>query len=132
MFTLVDYLIIIDLAIIAILFSINTAIKKWYYGIINFFFGILLLVVLCVIINWYNTNTGSGIRAVKNLQSELNNGIKQEIIITNEYGREIFHYEGQIDIETDHDDNYIQFVTEEGKRYIIYYGIQDTIKIIEK
>lgn len=85
-----------------------------------------------IIINWYNTSTASGIRNYKDFQSELNNGIEREITINAEDGREIFHYEGKIDIESNHEDNYIKFESEEGKRYIIYYGIQDTIKIIEK
>ena len=68
----------------------------------------------------------------KDFQSELSNGIEREITITAEDGREIFYYEGKVDIESDHDDNYIKFESEEGKRYIIYYGIQDTITIIEK
>ena len=132
MLTLVDYVIIIVYGIIAILLCINSALKKWYYGIINFLFSILFLVVMYVTIIWYNTNTASGIRAVKDWQSELNNGIEREIIITSEDGREIFHYEGKVDVELDHDDNYIKFESEDGKSYIIYYGIQDTIKIIEK
>ena len=47
-------------------------------------------------------------------------------------GAEIFHYQGKVDVESDHIDNYIKFESEEGKRYLIYYGIQDTITIIEK
>ena len=83
-------------------------------------------------VGWYNTNTASGQRAVKDFKSNINNGIDREITITAEDGREIFHYEGKVDIESNHEDNYIKFDSEEGKRYIIYYGIQDTIKIIEK
>lgn len=81
---------------------------------------------------WYNSSTASGIRNYKDFQSELNNGIEREITITAEDGREIFHYEGKIDIEANHEDNYIKFESEDGRRYIIYYGIQDTILIIEK
>lgn len=83
-------------------------------------------------IAWYNTNTASGIRAVKDWKSEINNGIDREIIITAEDGREIFRYEGKIDVESDHNDNYIKFETEDGKRFLIYYGVQDTIIIKEK
>ena len=82
--------------------------------------------------NWYNTSTASGVRSYKDWQSELNNGINREIIITAEDGREIFHYEGKVDIESNHEDNYIKFEGEDGRRYMIYYGIQDTILIIEK
>lgn len=91
-----------------------------------------LSAILLLIVGWYNTSTASGIRAVKDWKSELNNGINREITITAEDGREIFHYEGKVDIESNHEDNYIKFESEDGKRYIIYYGIQDTIQIIEK
>lgn len=94
--------------------------------------AIFFTVGLALCIRWYNTSTASGVRAVKDWQSELNNGIDREITITAEDGRQIFHYEGKIDIESNHADNYIKFESEEGKRYIIYYGIQDTITIIEK
>lgn len=93
-----------------------------------FIFGIILAIFL----NWYNTKTASGIRAYKDYESEMANGIEREITITAEDGREIFYYEGKVDIESNHEDNYIKFESEEGKRYIIYYGIQDTIQIIEK
>ena len=104
----------------------------WLGAAVNFFASMLILVVICIGIRWYNTNTASGIRAVKDYQSELSNGIDREITITAEDGREIFRYEGKVDVESNHEDNYIKFESEEGKRYIIYYGIQDTIKIIEK
>ena len=82
-------------------------------------------------INWYNTSTASGIRAYKDYQSNMNNGIEREITITAEDGREIFHYKGKVDVESDHEDNYIKFESEEGKWYLIYYGITDTIVIKE-
>ncbi len=69
---------------------------------------------------------------MKDFRSNLSNGIEREITITTEDGREVFHYQGKIDVESDHTDNYIKFESEDGKRYIIYYGIQDTVKIIEK
>lgn len=94
--------------------------------------SIIVIGVIMAIIGWYNTNTAAGIRALKDFKSNVNNGIEREIIITAEDGREIFCYDGKIDIESNHEDNYIKFDDERGKRYIIYYGIQDTITIIEK
>lgn len=98
--------------------------------------GILITIIICIgagaFMSWYNTSTASGIRNYKDYQSEMSNGIEREITITAEDGREIFHYEGKVDIESNHSDNYIKFESEEGKRYIIYYGIQDTILIVEK
>ena len=71
---------------------------------------------------------------MKDFHSNMENGIEREITITAEDGREIFHYEGKCDIETSHanSENYILFESEEGKRYIIYYGVQDTVLIVEK
>lgn len=102
-------------------------------ALLKIFLPSLIVPLLTIFtINWYNTSTASGIRGYKDYQSELSNGLDREIIITAEDGREIFHYEGKIDIESNHEDNYIKFESEDHKRYIIYYGIQDTITIIEK
>lgn len=101
-------------------------------GIITALISFIILILIAVFMNWYNTSTASGIRNYKDYQSELSNGIEREIVITAEDGREIFRYEGKVDIESNHEDNYIKFESAEGKRYIIYYGIQDTIQIIEK
>ena len=94
--------------------------------------SIIVIVIIMALIGWYNTSTASGKRALKDFKSNVNNGIEREIIITAEDGREIFRYDGKIDIESNHEYNYIKFDDERGKRYIIYYGIQDTIIIIEK
>lgn len=91
-----------------------------------------ICVVIALVLNWYHLNMASGIRAYKDYQSEIENGIDREITITAEDGREIFYYEGKVDVESNHEDNYIKFEGEDGRRFIIYYGIQDTIKIIEK
>lgn len=108
----------------------------WGESTIGALINVIVTIVICFVLilglNWYNTSTASGIRHYKDFQSELSNGIDREITITAEDGREIFHYEGKVDIESNHEDNYIKFEGEDGKRYMIYYGIQDTITIIEK
>lgn len=101
-------------------------------GVISVIVSVILVLLLGLVLNWYNTSTAAGIRGLKDHKSNMSNGIEREIIITAEDGREIFNYEGKIDVESNHVDNYIKFESEEGKRYIIYYGIQDTITIIEK
>lgn len=95
---------------------------------------ILLCVILMFGLSWYHKNTASGARSYKDFESNLQNGLEREITIYAEDGRQIFHYEGKVDIETKHDGNanYILFESEEGQRYLIYYGIQDTVLIIEK
>lgn len=95
---------------------------------------IILIISTLIFMNWYNTSTASGMRHYKDFQSELNNGIYRELVITAEDGREIFRYEGKFDIERheDGDDRYLRFETQDGKRYTISYGIQDTVIVIEK
>ena len=134
MFTLENWIVFGILMVIGVLItlamaSICDSATGW---IISWLVSIIVIGVIMAVTGWYNTNTASGKRAVKDFKSNVNNGIEREIIITAEDGREIFRYDGKIDIESNHQDNYIKFDDERGKRYIIYYGIQDTITIIEK
>ena len=95
--------------------------------------GILITVFLVLLIIgsgfWYCNNTAGGIRAMKDQQSNLSNGLMREITIAAEDGREIFHYVGKCDIETN--GNYILFEDENGLRQMIYWGITDTIIVSE-
>ena len=118
--------------VIFVAFVVGTGNCSVGVGIVTFIVGLLIDVIIMLGINWFNTNTASGIRNYKDWQSEIDNGIEREITITAEDGRTIFYYEGKVDIESNHEDNYIKFESEDGKRYIIYYGITDTILIIEK
>ena len=135
MLTLGNWLCIIGCIILGIIITIAVGVD-WDDGVVPYLItgtiSAIIIILIVIGIKWYNTHTASGARAVKDFQSEISNGIEREITITAEDGREIFYYEGKVDIESDHDDNYIKFESEEGKRYIIYYGIQDTITIIEK
>ena len=118
-------------------------------GIIGIFFSIMIWAIddntggsmLCILVTvfvvlliigcgfWYCNNTAGGARAMKDQQSELNNGLMREITITAEDGREIFHYVGKCHIETN--GNYILFEDENGLRQMIYWGITDTIIVSE-
>lgn len=91
--------------------------------------AVMVLIVLAIL--WFNNNTASGIRRMKDWRSERENGIEREIIIHAEDGRQIFYYKGKVDVELDHNDNYIKFEAEDGRRFIIVYGVQDTVEIIE-
>ena len=99
---------------------------------------LIITIVICLAImfglSWWHSSTANGQRAMKDFQSNIGGGLNREIVITAEDGREIFRYSGRVDIETKHDGNanYILFESEDGLRYIIYYGITDTMTIIEK
>ena len=134
MFTIGQWVLLVIAFIILTFISIRIGLynESLIVGIVSVVASIVLTIALGFGLNWYNTSTTSDIRNFKDHQSNLSNGIEREITITAEDGREIFHYEGKVDVESNHTDNYIKFESEEGKRYIIYYGIQDTITIIEK
>lgn len=133
MFTVYNW-IFFSILIFVTLMAVVTSIAESSPGgaIVSLIIGILITGGCMGYTAWHHTSTASGIRYMKDYRSELENGIDREITITAEDGREIFHYEGKVDIESNHEDNYIKFESEDGKRYIIYYGIQDTIEIIEK
>lgn len=100
----------------------------WGWGSIIISLALVLVMVFGGL--WYYNNTASGVRALKDKRSNLNNGLEREIIITAEDGREIYHYYGKCDIETN--DRYIIFEDEDGYRQMIYWGITDTMIITEK
>lgn len=134
MFTIAQWVVLVFLTLIGAGISLVFLADKdtRIAGLVIVFSTVVVTVLLAIFLNWYNTSTASGIRGMKDFRSNLSNGIEREITITTEDGREVFHYQGKIDVESDHTDNYIKFESEDGKRYIIYYGIQDTVKIIEK
>jgi len=85
--------------------------------------GILIAAILVAGIwggsSWYYNNTASGARAIKDQQSNFNNGIERHIVVKDYSGGIIAEYEGKMDIETDNE-TYVLFDDEEGKRHIIY------------
>lgn len=108
--------------------------SKFKGYIIGLIITLIIIFGLLFIINWYNTSTASGKRSFKDFKSEINNGIYREITITNDDGKVIYNYTGKCDIQEQDevDERKLKFENEQGKRVIIYYGITDTVKIIEK
>ena len=101
-------------------------------GGIGTIFGAVVLSILIGFFGfWWCNNTADGARALKDQRSNFNNGLNREITVLAADGREIFHYKGRCDIESDHADNYILFEDEDGLRRMIYYGITDTVLIME-
>ena len=105
--------------------------EGWKPGLCVALVTVILTVILGYCGFWWCHNTAAGARAMKDQHSNLSNGLNREITVVAEDGREIFHYKGKCDIETDHDDNYILFEGEDGLRRMIYYGITDTVLIME-
>ena len=93
--------------------------------------AVILSILIACFGFWWCNNTADGTRALKDQHSNFNNGLNREIVVLAPDGREIFYYKGRCDIESDHSDNYILFEDEDGLRRIVYYGITDTVLIME-
>lgn len=130
--TIGNWILVGVIIVVGIIIALGVSDEHKIGGIATIIITILLVICIIIGFNWYHTNLASGVRGYKDYKSEMENGIEREILITAEDGREIFYYEGKVDIESNHEDNYIKFEGEDGRRYMIYYGIQDTIQIIEK
>ena len=114
------------ICIVAIIVGINTDdIEILITGAV----GTLISILLTGFCIWFFNSTAAGARMEKDFKSDLH-GLDREITITSEDGREIYHYSGKCDIETQ--DKYILFEDENGKRQTIYWGALDTIIIQEK
>ena len=106
------------------------AVYKEYYktatiiGIVGAFISIT-----CILIG---TQSNSFDRFIKDVKSDYSDGLTRTITIQAEDGRTIYTYSGTIDIELDGEQRKIKFEDEKGKRQIIFYGIQDTVMIIEQ
>ena len=100
-------------------------------GIGTIFGAVVLSILIGCFGFWWCNNTADGARALKDQRSNFNNGLNREITVLAADGREIFHYKGRCDIESDHADNYILFEDGDGLRRMIYYGITDTVLIME-
>ena len=99
-------------------------------AIIALIIGIIIEALFIGFLSWYNANTAAGVRHYKDYVSNMENGLNRSIDIYAEDGRQIYHYDGKIDIEDN--DGYILFEDENHKRHIIYYGALDTVIIEEK
>ena len=122
-------ILLIILGIVGILISIGFLANDPKMGVIALLTCLLVWLGVLFGFKWYYGSTASGIRALKDQQSNLGLGLNRQITITAEDGREIYHYKGKCDIETQ--DRYILFEGEDGLRRTIYWGITDTIIIEE-
>lgn len=125
------------IGVIGILVTIAVGYSAWENGDSVFLRCLVAILITAILFGgtigvgaWYCNCTADGARAMKDQESNLNNGLHREIIVTAEDGREIFYYKGKCDIETDHS-AYILFEDEDGYRHIIYKGVQDTIIVNE-
>ena len=98
------------------------------YGLVAILITIIVIGGLILGLSWFYNNTGSGLRAMKDQQSNLNNGINRNIKVVESDGFVSYEFSGKADLEM-HDD-YIVFESE-GKRTIIYKSYTSTIVITE-
>lgn len=92
---------------------------------------VMLTIVICFLIGWWQLNSESGKRALKTQESNLHGGITRVVTVYDMEGDEIARYEGKFDVEHRGQDNRIMFDDEHGKRHIVYYTT-GTITVDEK
>ena len=81
---------------------------------------VIFTIVPFIVGFWYYNNTESGMRAMKDQESNFGDGINRVVTVYDVNGNVIATYEGRFDIETDKD-SYILFDDEDGYRHVIYY-----------
>lgn len=130
--------------LIWVVISIIVGVVVWYLGRSKYNNrstkkGLIVFVIMLAIgygyayiESWLNVNTAKGQRFMKDMESEFNHGLNREIAIYAEDGREIYKYEGKVDLKVNQDSRDLEFVDEEGKKQIIIFGVQDTAVIKEK
>ena len=89
-------------------------------SIVTLIFTVLVTIVPFIVGFWYYNNTESGMRAMKDQESNFGDGINRVVTVYDVNGNVIATYEGRFDIETDKD-SYILFDDEDGFRHVIYY-----------
>lgn len=82
--------------------------------------SLIVTAAICIFAAWWNLNTESGRRALKDQQSNLSGGIERTVSVYDINGTLIKRYSGKFDIETDKE-SYILFDDEDGDRHIVYY-----------
>ena len=89
-------------------------------SIVALIFTVISTIIPFIVGFWYYNNTESGMRAMKDQESNFGDGINRVVTVYDINGDVIATYEGRFDIETDKD-SYILFDDEDGYRHVIYY-----------
>lgn len=96
------------------------------HGLVAILITIIVIGGLILGLSWFYNNTGSGLRAMKDQQSNLNNGINRNIKVIESDGSVSYEFSGKADLETHN--VYVVFESN-GKRTIIYRSYTSTIVI---
>ena len=127
--TLTNWIVLGIFFLVGVVLSIYTFVNDGTKeGIIVLVITVVLIIALMFGISWYHNNTASGSRAMKDYQSNMNNGIERYLAVIADDGMVIYEREGRFDVEIH--DNYIVF-DEMGERTILYRSLTSTLLIEE-
>lgn len=127
--TIGAWILIVILGIVGIGIAISCFLNyEKTQGLITILITIIVIGSLILGLTWFYNNTGSGVRAMKDQQSNLNNGINRNIKVIENDGFVSYEFSGKADLEMHND--YIVFECD-GKRTIIYKSYTSTIVITE-
>lgn len=82
--------------------------------------ALIVSIALFLGMRWYYSSTAPGSRAMKDQQSNLENGLERTITVYNINGEEIWNYTGKMDLTYDGDGSIYFDDAQTGKRTIIY------------
>lgn len=80
---------------------------------------VLVIAIIVAGIYWWLSNTASGGRFAKDIESDVSGGIERTVTVYDFEGDIIQQYSGKFDVSYDSDR--IKFDDENGKRHVIYY-----------
>lgn len=82
--------------------------------------ALIIFVALFCGMRWYYSSTAGGLRAMKDQQGNLENGLERTVKVYNIDGKEIWNYTGKMDLAYDGDGSIYFDDAQTGKRTIIY------------
>ena len=80
---------------------------------------ILLVITMIITVTCCLTGCASCDRAMKDMQSDINGGLRREIIVYDCVGNKLYEYTGKFDV--DYSDERVLFDDENGNRHAIYF-----------
>lgn len=88
--------------------------------VVSAIIALIVSIVFFCGMRWYYSSTAGGLRAMKDQQGNLENGLERTVKVYNIDGKEIWNYTGKMDLAYDGDGSIYFDDAQTGKRTIIY------------
>ena len=109
--------VVLLIIVVALIWMGTESISKTVVSAIT---ALIVSIALFIGMRWYYSSTAGGLRAMKDQQGNLENGLERTIKVYNINGEEIWNYTGKMDLAYDGDGSIYYDDAKTGKRTIIY------------